>query len=150
MELVFGGGDIKAAEIPKMMEEAAALVLKREGILNDEVEISVTFYDDNDIRELNRDYRGIDKVTDVLSFPQYERPEEIPEEGFVPIGDVVINIDQALRQAEEYGHSTEREIIYLFVHSMLHLLGYDHMEEDEKTEMRKAEEEIMNELNLVR
>lgn len=150
MELIFGGEEGRAENLSDLMEKAAAATLGREGVPTEDVEISITFVDDEEIKELNARYRDIDKVTDVLSFPQFESPEELPEEGEIILGDVVLNVEQAKRQAEEYGHSEEREIIYLFVHSLLHLLGYDHMEEDEKAEMRGAEEEIMNELGLPR
>ena len=150
MELIFGGEEGRAEKLSPLMEKAAAATLSREGVPAEEVEISITFVNDEEIRELNAQYRNVDKVTDVLSFPQFESPEDLPEEGEIILGDVVLNVEQAKRQAEEYGHSEDREIIYLFVHSLLHLLGYDHMEEDEKTEMRGAEEEIMNELGLPR
>ena len=150
MELIFGGEEGRAENLSDLMEKAAAATLGREGVPAEDVEISITFVNDEEIKELNAQYRDIDKVTDVLSFPQFESPEELPEEGEIILGDVVLNVEQAKRQAEEYGHSEEREIIYLFVHSLLHLLGYDHMEEDEKAEMRGAEEEIMNELGLPR
>ncbi|MBQ9179411.1 MAG: rRNA maturation RNase YbeY [Firmicutes bacterium] len=150
MELIFGGEEGRAENLSDLMEKAAAATLGREGVPTEDVEISITFVDDEEIRELNAQYRDVDKVTDVLSFPQFESPEELPEEGEIILGDVVLNVEQAKRQAEEYGHSEEREIIYLFVHSLLHLLGYDHMEEDEKAEMRGAEEEIMNKLGLPR
>ena len=102
------------------------------------------------IRELNRDYRNMDSVTDVLSFPQFEQPADMPEEGEICLGDVVICKEQAERQAEEFGHSFEREIIYLFTHSVLHLLGYDHMTEEDKAGMRAKEEAVMNYLGIGR
>ena len=135
-------------------EELAALGLALEDL---ETEIGVTVVDDEEIRGLNRDYRGNDKVTDVLSFPQYEGHDEIlaemssVEEGAaLLLGDVVICYDQAVRQADEYGTGTTREIVYLFVHSMMHLLGYDHMEEDEKKEMREKEEEVLSVIGISR
>ncbi len=150
MELIFGGEEGRAENLSDLMEKAAAATLAREGVPTEDVEISITFVDDEEIRELNAQYRDIDKVTDVLSFPQFESTDDLPEEGEIILGDVVLNVEQAKRQTEEYGHSEDREIIYLFVHSLLHLLGYDHMEEDERAEMRGAEEEIMNELGLPR
>ena len=113
-------------------------------------EISVTFVEAEEIRNLNREYRNTDKVTDVLSFPQFDDLNEIPEFGEICLGDVVICKDRAMEQAEEFGHSFEREIIYLFTHSILHLLGYDHMEEEEKKEMRQREEEVMEHLGILR
>ncbi|ASS38563.1 rRNA maturation RNase YbeY [Mogibacterium pumilum] len=119
--------------------------------------IGVSLVSKNEIKDINRDFRDIDKVTDVLSFPQFESIDEIlaeieGDEAFVdiPLGDVVICLDQAERQSEEYGTSVRREVTYLFVHSILHLLGYDHMEEDEKSLMRAHEEKIMTALDIVR
>ena len=104
-----------------------------------------------EIHELNKLHRGVDKPTDVLSFPQFEDVcEEAPEEGEICLGDVVICREKAAEQAEEFGHSFEREILYLFVHSVLHLLGYDHMEEGEKKVMRAREEKIMEHIDVLR
>ena len=113
-------------------------------------ELSLTIVKPEEIRELNKEYRGVDKVTDVLSFPQFEDMGQIPEEGEICLGDVVICDEKVRQQAEEYGHSYDRELVYLFVHSLLHLAGYDHMEEDEKTIMRTKEEEIMQQVDLRR
>ena len=108
-------------------------------------EISVTFTDNENIRELNREYRDIDRETDVLSFPMEDEGDD------VVLGDVVISLEKAREQAEEYGHSIEREISFLCVHSCLHLLGYDHEtgEEDEK-EMFRRQEEILNKIGQKR
>ena len=108
-------------------------------------EISVSFVDDDEIREINKKFRNIDASTDVLSFPLCSDDEYEPceETGCVPLGDIVISIEHAQAQAEEYGHSFEREVAYLTVHSMLHLLGYDHLDEGpQKAQMRKREEHI--------
>lgn len=132
------------------MRRAAELCLAHEGIDPQNVSLSVTTVGKDEIRELNRDYRGVDSVTDVLSFPQYEEdelPENVEE---IAIGDVIICEDKAREQAEEFGHSYERELIYLFVHSVFHLLGYDHMEEEDKSEMRAAEESVMEQLGILR
>ena len=111
----------------------------------------MTFVDMDEIHELNKMHRGVDRPTDVLSFPQFEDVcEEAPEEGEICLGDVVICRDKAAEQAEEFGHSFEREILYLFVHSVLHLLGYDHMEENEKRFMRAQEEKIMEHIDVLR
>lgn len=144
-----------------LMEVACGIAFEREtGIKDAPIEISVTVVSADEIKEINAEYRGIDKVTDVLSFPQYEDAQDIAceideldesiiKEGFnVPVGDVVLCYDKALSQAEEYGTGKDRELMYLFVHSICHLLGYDHMEEDEKSEMRLAEEYVMNKINL--
>lgn len=132
------------------MEEGAVLCVESEGLPSERIEVSLTFVGNEEIRELNKAYRNVDKVTDVLSFPQYDDLNEIPEEGEIPIGDVVICTEQALLQADEFGHSNERELVYLFVHSICHLLGYDHMEDVDKQEMRAKEEEVMAKIQLER
>ena len=130
--------------------EAAELVLQNEGLDPAFCEISVSFVDDETIREINRDNRGVDSVTDVLSFPQFDDLADIDQMRPYLLGDVVLCTAQAQRQAEEFGHSVDRELVYLFVHSMCHLVGYDHMTEEEKAEMRAAEEAVMAELDLKR
>ena len=116
-------------------------------------EVSITFTDDAGIHELNKKYRGVDKPTDVLSFPLFDfegNSEEPPvDEVMCMLGDIVLSLETAKRQAEEYGHSFAREVAFLTVHSMLHLLGYDHETgaEDEE-EMRAAQREIMEMLGL--
>ena len=112
-------------------------------------EVSVTFTDNEKIRALNKEYRNIDRATDVLSFPLFD--ESFEGEEFLPLGDVVLSLEKAEAQAKEYGHSFEREVAFLTVHSMLHLLGYDHETgpEDEK-EMFFRQEEIMKLLKLQR
>ena len=113
--------------------------------------LDYTFVDMDEIHELNKIHRGVDRPTDVLSFPQFDDVcKEAPEEGEICLGDVVICRDKAAEQAEEFGHSFEREILYLFVHSVLHLLGYDHMEDDEKAVMRVREEKIMEHIDVLR
>ena len=117
--------------------------------------MSLTFVDKDEIRRLNKEYREIDKVTDVLSFPIYENEDFIYQEEenldeTIPLmlGDIVICIDVAKEQAQEYGHSLEREVTYLACHSILHLLGYDHMDEDDKEIMRSKEKIIMKKLGV--
>ena len=132
------------------MRKSAEKCVTGEGLDAGRCAVSVTFTDKNGIRELNRDYRGVDSVTDVLSFPQYDDFDEISEDGEILLGDVVICKERAAEQAREFGHSLDREMIYLFTHSILHLLGYDHMEEEEKREMRLKEEEVMDFLGLSR
>lgn len=131
-------------------EKAAELCLEKEGLNSEGAEISLSFVTRDEIRRLNSMYRNVDSHTDVLSFPLVEDFDEIDDEEEYMLGDVVICREQAREQAREYGHSEEREIVYLFVHSVLHLLGYDHMDEDEKHEMRVREEEVMRELGLER
>ena len=106
-------------------------------------EVSMTFTDNEGIRELNRAHRDIDRATDVLSFPMYETEELENAIGELALGDIVISLEKANDQAEEYGHSFEREVSFLTVHSMLHLLGYDHLDEGpQKAQMRSREEAI--------
>lgn len=122
-------------------------------------EISVMFTDDDEIRVLNKLHRGIDRSTDVLSFPMFEYDEdgEIIEEyadfnknGDLLLGDIVISLEHAEKQAIEYGHSFLRELGFLTVHSMLHLFGYDHMNEDDEKEMFAYQNEILGEMGLER
>jgi len=124
-------------------------VLKNEGY-GDEAEISLVFVDDAYIKGLNLHYRGIDRPTDVLSFAMQEGvPVPSLEEGII-LGDVVISLQAAGRQAGEYGHSFQREAAYLTVHGLLHLLGYDHRDNEEQRVMRQKEEEILSRLKLNR
>ena len=129
--------------------------------INMDVEISLSFVSLEEIHQLNLEYRGVDSPTDVLSFPMFESLEEIQtmqnqtgqdeaDSIEIPIGDVVVCMDKIRQQAEEFGHSQERETVYLFVHSLLHLIGYDHEIEEDKMEMRAREEEIMKQLGIPR
>ena len=116
-------------------------------------EVSVTFTDNEGIHKLNRQYRGVDRPTDVLSFPlfDYEGESEEPpvDELMGMLGDIVLSLEQAKKQAEEYGHSFEREVAFLCVHSMLHLLGYDHETgEEDELDMRRRQGEIMMRMGL--
>ena len=150
MRIFFEDEHVVSSEILDTMVKAAEYCLDLEHIDKERAEISVTFVEGEEIRELNRDYRDTDRVTDVLSFPQFDDLNDIPEAGEICLGDVVICKDRAEEQAEEFGHSFEREIIYLFTHSILHLLGYDHMVEEDKREMRAREEEVMTYLGIGR
>jgi len=135
-----------------LIRKCCAAVLKYEEI-EEKAEVSVSFVDNEQIRELNAEYRNKDAATDVLSFPlgDDESFDVNEETGAVLLGDIVISVERAMEQAEEYGHSLEREIGWLTVHSMLHLLGYDHetSEEDAK-DMRKREEDVLTSLSLTR
>ena len=173
-------------EIKSLMQKAGDTALTNEfgveleaagidvGKLPIDLSVSIVNYDE--IQELNRDYRGIDKITDVLSFPQFDTNEDLAEKMLemgqddivldcmsdpsaqsehlsltrvhILLGDVVICYDRAIEQAEEYGTGIKRELIYLFVHSIFHLFGYDHMEEDEKAVMRQREESVMEVVGL--
>lgn len=142
-----------AAEVLERLQEGLQAVA-RLNELPEESEVDVTIVDDEEIHALNREYRGMDKPTDVLSFALDEdcddcaEPELLggPEEHL--FGDIIISAETALRQAEEYGHGLEREMTYLAVHGMFHLLGYDHMTDEEKAEMRAKEEEALRAINL--
>ena len=118
--------------------------------------ISITLTTPAEIRKINSEFRNIDKETDVLSFPMFEKNEldEMVESGKndIPetIGDVIISIERVKEQAIEYGHSFERELAYMVVHGFYHLMGYDHMVEEDKVKMRAKEENILNELKILR
>ena len=153
MELIFSEESLdrlNIEDLEELMTKAATIAVKGEDLDPELVEVSVTFVEPEEIKELNNQYRGKDAVTDVLSFPQFDDWDDLPEEGEIVLGDVVICMDRAAEQAEEFGHSLEREVLYLFVHSIYHLLGYDHMEEDEKRQMREKEEAVMTQLGLTR
>ena len=134
------------ADLTKAMNVVAELEA-----LSPQTEVDITLVDDAAIHELNRTYRGIDRPTDVLSFALdegEEEPEVDDDEIEHLLGDVIISAPTAVRQGEEYGHGLEREMTYLAVHGMLHLLGYDHREEKDKLIMRKREEEVLRRLDL--
>jgi probable rRNA maturation factor len=140
------------------------LTLKEEEV-DIQCEISLLFVDNDEIKEINNSTRGINRETDVLSFPMLEyenkkvfkniyKNHKFSQCDFdgdeLVLGDIVLSLEKALEQSEEFNHSYEREASYLVVHSVLHLLGYDHMEDDEKKIMRSREEEILNKLNIIR
>ena len=135
-----------------LVREAVETTLDFEDFQN-HCEVSVTFTDNEGIHELNKKFRGVDKPTDVLSFPLFDfegETEEPPiDEVMSNLGDIVISLEKAKEQAEEFGHSFERETAFLCVHSMLHLLGYDHeRSEEEDVEMRSKQSEIMKIMGL--
>ena len=145
----------KKVRIPtgmRMQIRRACIAVLREEKFEGDSEVSVTFVDNEEIRKLNKEFRNIDSATDVLSFPLGENGEYDvnPDTGAKLLGDVVISMERAQQQATEYGHSLEREVCYLTVHSMLHLLGYDHMEPQEKAEMRMKVETVMERIGLER
>ena len=135
-----------------LVRRAVEAVLDYEQYCN-RCEVSVTFTDNEQIRELNARFRNIDRATDVLSFPLFDyegTSEEPPVDELVGmLGDIVLSLEQAALQAEEYGHSFEREVAFLCVHSMLHLLGYDHETgEEDEADMRRRQSEIMDLMGL--
>ncbi|GAA0084560.1 rRNA maturation RNase YbeY [Clostridium sp. MB05] len=138
--------------------------LKEEGV-NCQYQISLLFVDNEEIKEINNETRNINRETDVLSFPMldfnegkvfsdmyinYDFDETYKDGDELVLGDMVLSLEKALEQSKEYRHSYEREVSYLVVHSILHLLGYDHMDEDDKKKMREREEEILNKLEIRR
>ena len=130
-------------ELELLVKKVIDEVLRVEG-LSKNYEISISFVENQEIRELNRVYRGVDKETDVLSFPM---DDEFGLEELL-LGDIIISIDKAFEQSLDYGHTIEREIGYLTAHSMFHLLGYDHMNDEEKLEMREREKQVMKDLKI--
>ena len=151
-------GAWKLFPVMRVLCRTVKTALAAEGV-ESSCEINIMLTDDEGIREVNRTMREIDRATDVLSFPMFdlapgEHPDEAdadPDTGLVPLGDMCISVERAKAQAAEYGHSFRREICYLAVHSVLHLLGYDHLDEGEmKRRMREREEEIMKQLKLER
>ena len=145
--------------------DVAQTVLKQENGPTD-VEINLLITDNEGIREFNRQYRNIDKETDVLSFPNldFDSPADFnfvkkaeceadyynPESGELILGDIILSVDRIISQAEEYGHSIKREFAFLVAHSMLHLCGYDHMEETEAKDMEERQDAVLNQLGITR
>ena len=129
---------------------------KEEGLQDSKLYITVTFTNPENIQNINKEYRNIDKPTDVLSFPMFEKEElnqKIQKKDFSYqdiLGDIIISISKVEEQAKEYGHSFERELSYMLVHGFYHLMGYDHIEEKDKKEMRKKEENILKTLDILR
>ena len=153
------------SDVPGVSDSLKALIRKvirtalaAEGmVLPCEVDVLLT--DDEAIHQINKDMRDVDRATDVLSFPEFDlTPGELPDAedadpgtGLIPLGDMVISMEHVAAQAKEYGHSNRRELSYLVVHSVLHLLGYDHLDEGpRKAQMRAREEAILEELDLGR
>lgn len=129
-----------------------------------ETEVNILLTDDTEIMQINKDYRDIDTPTDVLSFPtiEYEKPGDFtniektcpdcfhPETGELLLGDIVISVERVKEQAMEYGHSLERELAFLTAHSMFHLFGYDHMEQEDRIIMEKKQNDVLNKLQILR
>jgi probable rRNA maturation factor len=137
----------------ELIQKVIQGVLKQSGShLGDEVAVSVTLVDNPTIHELNREHRNVDRPTDVLSFSQLEGEEmpALPPGEALPLGDLVISLERCKEQAEEYGHSFERELGFLVAHGTLHLLGYDHQTPEEEAEMMAKTEAVLAELGLSR
>ena len=147
------------AQITRRMETVITAALQAQQVTLP-CEISVLLTDDEGIRQINLDMREIDSATDVLSFPMFELEAGVPpqgeeyldpDSGYCPLGDMCISLERAAAQARDFGHSLEREVCYLTVHSVLHLLGYDHLDEGEqKRQMREREEAILGALGITR
>ena len=156
-----------AVEFPFLVEETVRTVC--EAVLESEncpyeTQVNVVLTDNSGIREMNRECRGIDRETDVLSFPNVDFEQEgvfdidedreadyfDPDTGELMLGDILISVDKVMEQAQNYGHSVRREFAFLVAHSMLHLCGYDHMEEAEAGVMEKKQEEILAGLGITR
>ena len=146
----------------KLASEVAEQILETENCPYD-VCVNLVITDNEEIKRVNTEFRSIGAPTDVLSFPmlEYETPGDFshfeseedcfdPETGELLLGDIVISKEKVIAQAEEYGHSVKREYAFLIAHSVLHLSGYDHMEEEERIEMETLQREILNELNILR
>lgn len=142
-------------EYEKIINTVLEECFKTENLENLNVYMSIILTIPEEIRRINKEFRNIDKETDVLSFPMFEKEElqniseyigEIPE----VLGDIVVSIERVKQQAEEYGHSFERELAYMIVHGFYHIMGEDHIEEEDKVKMRAKEENILNKLNIKR
>ncbi len=152
VEIYYDDGIQKIKE-DEILETVVKTVLNMEGIKKN-VNVYITLTDNANIQVINAEHRNIDKPTDVLSFPMFEREEidglkEEDEQEDI-LGDIIVSLEKVKEQADEYGHSFKRELAYLVTHGMLHLLGYDHMIEEEKVVMRKREEEILGALEITR
>ena len=140
----------------KTVEKVINKCFEEEGLIDSKLIITITFTTPEEIRKINKKYRKIDRATDVLSFPMFEKQEleeKIKNKDFLyedVLGDIIISIDKVKEQAEEYGHSFERELSYMLVHGFYHLMGYDHIEEEDKKIMRPKEEKILNILKITR
>lgn len=137
-------------EDEKIIKKVLNKCFEEETLKDKNLYVNVVLTDSKNIQVINKEHRGIDSKTDVLSFPMYEKGEldNIKLEKEDILGDMVISIEKVKEQAKEYDHSFERELAYMVVHSFYHLLGYDHINENEKKEMRQKEENILQKLNI--
>ena len=137
-------------DFERLIEDCTITALEEEEI-SDDAEVSVTLVDNARIREMNAEFRDTDKETDVLSFPMSDESFEVdPDTDAILLGDIVISLEKAQAQAEEYGHSLRREAAFLITHSLFHLLGYDHMTPEEETEMFAKQEKVLEKLGITR
>ena len=146
----------KDSKIEDLIEKVIQKCFEVECISPTSLYICITLTNPQNIQDLNKKYRNIDKPTDVLSFPMFEKVElDELKQNSKPnmqdiLGDIIISIPKVEEQAKEYGHSFERELSYMLVHGFYHLMGYDHMEEEDKAQMRKKEENVLSKLNITR
>lgn len=136
----------------KIIEKVLKECFKEEDLINSKLYVSIILTTPQNIQEINKKYRNIDKATDVLSFPMFEK-EELTKKEYdheEVLGDIIVSIEKVKEQAEEYGHSFERELAYMIVHGFYHLMGYDHIKEEDKTIMRAKEEKILETLGIKR
>ena len=146
----------KKQEYEDIIKKVIKQCFKEETLEDSKLYISIILTTPSNIRKTNKEYRNIDKETDVLSFPMFEKDEldsKIKSSDFEHedvLGDIIISIEKVKEQAVEYGHSFERELSYMLVHGFYHLMGYDHIKEEDKKEMRPKEEKILNELKITR
>ena len=140
----------------KIVKKVLEQCFKEEDMLDSKLYITITFTTPQNIKEINKKYRNIDKATDVLSFPMFEKDEletKIKNKDYVcedVLGDIIISVQKVEEQAKEYGHSFERELSYMVVHGFYHLMGYDHIEEKDKIIMRPKEENVLSKLGITR
>lgn len=146
----------KNEEYEEVIKEVITKCFLEEKLNNTNIYVSITLTNPENIRKINKNYRKVDTETDVLSFPMFEK-DEIDEiiqsneyDTYDILGDIVISIDRVKKQATEYGHSFKRELAYMVVHGFYHLMGYDHIKEEDKQIMRPKEEKILQELNITR
>lgn len=143
-------------EYEKIIKKVLAHCFKKEGLENSKLYITITLTNPENIKKINNEYRNINKATDVLSFPMFEKDElelKIKKQDFIHediLGDIIISIERVEEQAKEYGHTFERELSYMVVHGFYHLMGYDHIKEEDKKEMRPKEEKILSDLKIDR
>ncbi len=135
-------------ELESLLKQIVSDILDMEGV-NRDGEVSITLVDNQEIQDLNKEYRGLDEATDVLAFP-VEKGDFSDHPGPVLLGDVIVSTDKASAQAQEYGHSLTRELSFLVAHGLLHLLGYQHEDPKQQKEMEEKSEKILDALNIGR
>lgn len=146
----------KNEEYEEVIKDVITKCFLEEKLNNTNIYVSITLTNPENIRKINKDYRKIDAETDVLSFPMFEKDEidaiikSNEYDTYDVLGDIVISIDRVRKQSIEYGHSFKRELAYMIVHGFYHLMGYDHIKEEDKEIMRKKEEKILQELDITR